>query len=374
MKNILLAVVGLNPQVITETLFGLHQQGRQVDAIHVITTRTGKEGLFAHLLPEKEGRFFRYCREYGIDHRSILFGPDTIHSLKDENGVEIDDITDEGDNARLLKMCLDLSFQLTKDPGAAVFFSIAGGRKTMSACLMTAAQFYGRPQDRVFHVLVTPEFESNRDFFYPPRENLKVELRDDRGTPYFKDTRYAQVNLVTIPFVSVREKLGRSHLRKPEDPATLMLSLVREDPPLLIIDLPSSKLIYNRLEVDMMPARLALFCFFAARKKDCDLDRKSCRNCNECWLTIEGIYEGQGHIKELYRKITGRQSIIEMSDTGITNLNAQNFNSYKAKIRHDLEQGFGPFHSRNLAIQSAGRRPETRYGLKIDREQIRVVF
>ncbi len=374
MKNVVLSVAGLNPQVITETLFGLHQQGRRVDAIHVITTRTGKEAIYAHLLPEREGRFFRYCREYSIDHRSILFGPDTIHSLKDENGAEIDDITDEGENALLLKTCLDLTFHLTKDPGTAVFFSIAGGRKTMSACLMAAAQFYGRPQDRVFHVLVTPEFESNRDFFYPPREPLPVKLHDDRGAPYFKDTKYAQVNLVSIPFVSVRERLGRSHLRKPEDPATLMLSLVREAPPLLTIDLPSSKLVYNRLELDMMPARLALLSFFAVRKKDCPLDRKSCRNCTECWLPIEGIYEGQGQIRELYRKIAGKQNIVEMSDTGITNLNAQNFNSYKAKIRNDLERGFGPFHARNLAVQSAGRRPETRYGLKIERERIRLIF
>ena len=43
MKNILLAVTGLSPQVITETLYALHQINRRVDAIHVITTRDGKE-------------------------------------------------------------------------------------------------------------------------------------------------------------------------------------------------------------------------------------------------------------------------------------------------------------------------------------------
>ncbi len=39
MKNILLAVTGLSLQVITETLYALHQNNRHVDAIHVITTR-----------------------------------------------------------------------------------------------------------------------------------------------------------------------------------------------------------------------------------------------------------------------------------------------------------------------------------------------
>ena len=33
MKTILLAVTGLSPQVITETLYALHQQNRKVDAI-----------------------------------------------------------------------------------------------------------------------------------------------------------------------------------------------------------------------------------------------------------------------------------------------------------------------------------------------------
>lgn len=47
MKNILLAVCGLTPQVITETLYALHQDQRKVDAIHVITTRNGKEKIYA---------------------------------------------------------------------------------------------------------------------------------------------------------------------------------------------------------------------------------------------------------------------------------------------------------------------------------------
>ena len=38
MKTVMLAVTGLSPQVITETLYALHQSSRHVDAIHVITT------------------------------------------------------------------------------------------------------------------------------------------------------------------------------------------------------------------------------------------------------------------------------------------------------------------------------------------------
>ncbi|MCP4369684.1 MAG: hypothetical protein GY797_16460 [Deltaproteobacteria bacterium] len=47
MKNILLAVTGISPQVITETLYALHQSDRKIDSIHVITTRDGKENIYS---------------------------------------------------------------------------------------------------------------------------------------------------------------------------------------------------------------------------------------------------------------------------------------------------------------------------------------
>ena len=67
MKHILLAVIGMTPQVITETLFAIHQQRRRIDAIHVITTRHGKEAINANLLSLNGGQFYRYCQDYGID-------------------------------------------------------------------------------------------------------------------------------------------------------------------------------------------------------------------------------------------------------------------------------------------------------------------
>jgi len=189
--------------------------------------------------------------------------------VKDPHGIEIDDITGEEENEWLLRCCLEWAFRLTRDPSNAVFFSVAGGRKTMSACLMVAAQFYGRPQDRVFHVLVTPEFESNRDFFYPPKTSVPVELRDRNGQVFIKESKYATVNLVPLPFVSVRDQLSDDMLRRPKDPATLLLSLVREEPHLLTVDLTASRLIYKKRELDMMPARLALYAWFALHKKEC---------------------------------------------------------------------------------------------------------
>lgn len=374
MKNILLAVTGLSPQVITETLFALHQQNRTVDAIHIITTRQGKEKINAHLLSHKDGKYYQYLKEYDIDPATIDFDFQNVHTIKDPNGMEIDDIEGEEENEWLLKKCLDLTFSLTKDSNNTVFFSVAGGRKTMSSCLMLAAQLYGRSQDRVYHVLVSPEFESNREFYYPPRKPIPIELKDKNGQPYVKETRYARINLVPIPFVSMRDRLSANMLDEPKDPATLMLSLVREEPYRLTVDLAAGKLVYKHLELDLMPARLAIYAFFVLQKKNCKKDITTCRDCTECFLEMNDIIERQQEITDFYRRIAGTRELCEMSDSGILGLTAENFNSYKAKIRKDLERGFGLYALADLAIESVGRKPDTRYGIKMDKDRIRIVF
>ncbi len=374
MKTILLAVCGLSPQVITETLFALNQTGRTVEAIHMITTQLGKEKILSTLLEPGAGYYFRYLREYEQEIRSIDFGPSTIHTLCDEQGREISDIRDEADNEQLLRMCLNLAFRFTRNPETAVYFSVAGGRKTMSSCLALAAQMYGRSQDRLFHVLVSPELESHPDFFYPPKTSRLLELRDEKGNPYFKESRYAEVTLVHLPFVSIRERLGEKYLKKPLDPATLMMSLVKEDQARLVINLVQKKVIYRGIELDLMPARMALYAFFVMLKKECTLSGISCIRCTECFLDLEGIFMHQKIIADLYRKLAGNRPLEEMSDSGIINLNAENFTMYKSKIRQDLLKCFGHYAMKDLEIISTGKRPNTRYGIVIDRDKILVVF
>ncbi len=374
MKRILLAVSGMNPQVITETLFALHQTRRRVDAVHVLTTRRGKERIHASLLPPLDGQYHRYLREYGIDPESISFGFENVHAVTDTRGVEIDDISGEEDSERFLRLCMGMTFECTADPATAVFFSLAGGRKTMSACLMAAAQFYARPQDRVYHVLVTPEFESNRDFFYPPKVSVPLELHDAEGRPYVRESRFARITLVSLPFVSVRKRLTAPLLASPADPGTLLADLVREEQAMLTVDMNGARISYRSQEMDMTPARFALYAFFALQKKECQREPADCRSCSACFLSLEEIFTRRNRIAECYRKIASGREFTEMSDTGILDLNAENFHSYKAKIRKDLERGFGLYALSEIAIDAEGDRPDTRYGLRIGRERLRVVL
>lgn len=374
MKNVLLAVSGLSPQVITETLYALHQSGREIHAVHMITTRNGKDVILAELLAGGNGHYYKYLNEYEVDPDTVVFSHDNIHVITDDHGVEINDIINESDNEHFLKKCLELAFKFTGDPETAVFFSIAGGRKTMSACLTLAAQFYGRPQDRLYHVLVSPEFEGNREFYYPPRLSATIELKDKNGHSFYKETKYAQVNLVSVPFVSIRNNLSKDFLKEPKSPGTLMLSLIKEDEVRLVINLISKKIIYNKIEIDMMPAHLALYAFFAGLKKECVKNAETCGSCTDCFPEISEIFGNQGGITELYKKLCGTRPVEEMSDKGITCLDDKNFNSFKSKIKTNILNKFGPYALKDLEIASIGSRPGMKYGILTDKGKIEIVY
>jgi len=373
-KRVLIAVCGLTPQVITETLYAMLQQGKMPDAIRILTTCKGKEICNALLLSPVDGAYYRLLDEYGIRPDLIDFSTRHILTPVDEAGNPPDDINGEDENEQFLRLCMEQLFDATCHEDWQLFCSIAGGRKTMGACLTLAAQCYGRPQDRLYHVLVSPEFESSREFFYPPRQSREITLKDAKDQPYRKETRYAKVSLVAMPFFSIRDRLTERHLKQPESPASLMLSLVREKQPELLIDLAAGKLIWKGVECDLMPARLALYAFFAILKKEAGCTRKSCKGCDDCFVPITGIFERDGLIADLYRRIVPGKDHDAMSSTGITALSAENFNAYRSKLRRDLEKAFGPIEADRLEIGRRGRRPKTRYGLALEREQIKIVL
>ena len=71
-----------------------------------------------------------------------------------------------------------------------------------------ALSLYGRAQDRPSHVVVNAPYESDRDFFYSPPKSRTIQDRDGRSY----DARDARVTLADIPFVRLREALGRDLL------------------------------------------------------------------------------------------------------------------------------------------------------------------
>jgi len=374
MKTTLLAVVGLSPQVITETLYAMHQNNKQIHCIHVITTRDGRDKINSELLAGKKGHYYQYLEDYGYYSDDIEFGYNYVHTAQNEYGEELTDIITESDNEFLLQTCMNLTFCLTSNPNHRVYFSVAGGRKTMSACLTLAAQLYARPQDRMYHVIISPEFESNRQFYYPPVQSTCLTLYDKNGQPFYKESKYAKIYLINIPFISVRDRLTQNELQKPYDPSDLMTELIKDDSCYLRVDLISRKITYNKMIMDMNPAHLALYAFFVMEKKQCKKAVAICSTCRDCFMDIQTIFKKQDQLSEVYHKIRGHEAAKNISDTGINNLNAENFNMYKGKIKTQLRKVFGPYALKIIEIASEGIRPSVKYGIMIDKDRLEIVY
>ncbi|MFH0786163.1 MAG: hypothetical protein V2B13_00965 [Pseudomonadota bacterium] len=124
----------------------------------------------------------------------------------------------------------------------------------------------------------------------------------------------------------------------------------------------------------VMPARMALYAFFAMIKKDCTLSAQSCSRCMECFLSQEEIYKNQDKILDLYARLAGSRPLGKMSDSGIVNLSGDNFTMYKSKIRQDLQKSFPLYDQKDLEIASIGKKPNTRYGIGMDKGRIEIVY
>lgn len=192
--------VGRTPQIVTETLWAvLHRDGRPALAgcVHILTTAVGAAAAEAGLLGA-DGALARFCRDYDLAPMPV-----TVHVLRDAAGMPLVDIRDEGDNTRLANLICTVIRDLTADAGHRVHASVAGGRKTMSFYMGYALSLFGRPQDRLSHVLVAEDFESAPGFWYPPPRSTPLRLVDGRT----RDAATAAVSLADIPFLPLRDRI-----------------------------------------------------------------------------------------------------------------------------------------------------------------------
>lgn len=211
-RRILLCVAGLSPQIVTETLYALTVIGEPrfvPTEIHLLTTAEGAERARLTLLSEEPGWFHRLRQDHGLPE--IRFALDTLHILRAADGRPLNDIRELADNEAIADAITHQVRELTADPDSAVHASIAGGRKTMGFYLGYALSLFGRPQDRLSHVLVSSPFESNPNFFYPAPVARVIFATGPDQRPL--DASAATVMLADIPFVRLRDGLHGALLR-----------------------------------------------------------------------------------------------------------------------------------------------------------------
>jgi CRISPR-associated protein (TIGR02584 family) len=220
---ILLAVTGMSPAILTETLWALaHEQPPIIpDKIRVITTGTGKECIERELFspsPDFGGATawdaLRTLLLRGKQESAPRLLLDEIQTIKVPDAKSgrtkpLDDIRSVQDNEAAADFLLDEVRRITENPDTTLIASMAGGRKTLGALLYACVSLIGRAQDRLTHVLVTEPFENPAlapRFYFPKQPSSVHQIRDPKtgNVRKIKSTE-ARVELVDVPFVRLRE-------------------------------------------------------------------------------------------------------------------------------------------------------------------------
>ena len=288
-REIFIFVIGTTPQIVTETLYALTQECSPPilpNEIHIITTSTGKQTIEEELIVK--GRLMQFLKEFGLPE--ITLDKDSIHIIKSEIGEPLEDIREASHNESVGNFIANFIREKTQDKDVRLHCSLAGGRKTMSFYLGSALQLFGRPWDKLYHVLVTPEFESHADFYYKPRKYKVLELKDSHGKVIKRlHTKDAQISLAELPFIRLREKIpldgkGFKELVK-EGQKEIDIASIQ---PSIRVDL-SEKVVYiGHVGIDMVPMQIVLYVNLLRRKLEgCHFpERPYCFDCTECFPYI----------------------------------------------------------------------------------------
>ena len=358
-KSVLLAVTGLTPQVITETLYAMHKQGSVMpEQIHILTTSEGYQR--ARLTLINDGWLKRFYDDYRLP--MPVFSEQHIHVLQQLNGESLTDIRTESDNQAMADGITEWIRTLTADPDMTLHVSIAGGRKTMSFYAGYALSLYGRAQDCLSHVLVAADYEAHPHFYYPTPYSHVIYGNDVTRKPL--DTQNAEVMIADIPFVRLRHGLDVALL---QGKSSFSQSVAKAQQALgsafLRIDVKTRKLVAHGQELKLIPTDLAFYCWLLKRQVD-KLIPPTCPN--------EGAPE-QGYAKEYldqYYLINGALGGTDRTLNALEKgMSKAFFEQRKSRINNKLQQTLAQAASYYF-ITPVGKRPRTRYQIMLETDQI----
>lgn len=357
MKRILLTTTGLTPQVLTETTYALHKRGDTPHEVHVVTTVEGAERARLLLLSDEPGWFQRMRRDWQMPE--IHFSDSNVHELKGVEGHALSDVRTDADNAAAADQIAALVQRFTSDADTALHVSIAGGRKTLGYFAGYALSLWGRPQDRLSHVLVNEPYESSWDFFYPTPYERVIPLgkNGERGVA---DCAKAEVTLADIPFVRLRSGLTPELLRSQASFADAVAAAQSHvGPPTMVLRLRQRHAVVGSRLLRLPPADLAFLAWFARRAK---------AGLEPLARPRDGTPEtdyANGYLQE-YRRI-----VDEMDDRGSTaqrmrrGMSREDFDERKSRLKSALVRQLGAAAQPYL-LQAAGRRPAQRFHLPLE--------
>lgn len=377
-KELLIFVAGATPQIITETLYAFSQKQPPVfpDEIYIITSTTGRQKIEETLL--KRGILKKMIKEYSLPE--IWLNKHSFIIVSDSHGNELDDIRNEGDNEAVGDLITSFLRSKANDPSVRLRCSLAGGRKTMSFYMGAALQLFGRPWDKLYHVLVSPEFESNPEFFYKPKKDRLIDCRMADGTIKKLSTKDAKIELVELPFirlgnkVSLQEKTFRDLVeegQKEIDIATVQ--------PEIRVNLSERTIHLRDNVIKMIPMQLLIYTTLLRLKKETckHPQRPYCLECTDCYTSLVELSSRPALEKmgEYYRRIYRNQplkteELLNRWKEGIdVDVMRQGISKINRAIKEQLDnETLLPYYS----ITTVRKYADSRYGVRVEKGKIKI--
>ncbi len=380
-RRILLVVMGLTPQIVTETLFKLAVQKTPAfipTEVHLITTKKGAQSARLSLLGlgSEVGQFRLLCNDYKLTN--IVFCERNIHIIPESES----DFTSDSESRRHNIVASDFITrtvqQFTRDDSTALHVSLAGGRKTMSYYAGYALSLYGRIQDRLSHVLVNEPFQSNKEFFFPPSTPRRFEVHNR-----WYSTADAQVILSDIPYVRLHYHIPRKLLNGDsgfQDTVNIIQRFL--GPPVVNADLESECILINEQSIRLERSKFVLYLYFCAR-----------RQSGLCPVEKDGVDGSLGIIEpylQLYRQLYSEYSgyyeraeaVLYDSESGNRRRQATElakkekawFGPHRSLINRTIRDTLGERFSKPFLIEVRERDDKVGYELDVPVEAIDIPF
>lgn len=362
-RRVLLAVAGLTPQVVTETAWALARDEPPWIAteIRVVTTAAGRERVRLLLLDETEGALRALAEDLGRPELARALDDDGIVTVA-VGGASIDDVDSPAANMAFADAVMAEVREICANPDVSLHVSLAGGRKTMGFLAGYALSLFGRPQDRLSHVLVDPRAEGHPQFFFPPRSpRVLFALGDQRP---FRPTP-DMVRLADIPFVRLREGLPPDLLsgaRSYADTVTAAQASLR--PPRLVIDTGARRIVAGGVVIEPAPMALAFVLWMAERRRRYGGDDAAVR-----WDEADTDELAAAYARVLGHAAPSVQAFRARYRAG---LEPERFDEWKARHNKVVATALGA-SSPPYRIVPVGKRPKTRFRLAIEPDAIEII-
>jgi CRISPR-associated protein (TIGR02584 family) len=360
-RRVFLAVSGLSPAIVTESVYALAVGAANADRpsfipteVHVVTTAEGKRRLNLALFDNPQPQWRLLLEEYRLTN--IDFSLSNVRTVLSASNEEMEDIRSPDDNLLAANLLIATIRKFTSDSDCALHVSIAGGRKTMGFFAGYAFSLFARSQDRLSHVLVDELYEKCPNFFFPTRSKKLLKTREGREV----DAHAATVLLAEIPVVRLRLGLpdallsGATDYRETVEAAELVRAVPR-----LEIDVRNSRISASGKICALSPTSVAIFSLLAHRARA------------GLGIKLEkGTFDksvASDFLAELKKCIPAKDRYDSQAISLKDGMGVETLRLYVNRLRNVLELKLG----RPLAaVYAIGLSDEWGYTLKIDRDSI----